>query len=123
MADDQAAEAGTDAGLFAGLLVAFGAVALVIGGLVIRNTFTIVVGQRTHELALLRALGADRRQVRRSVLVEAAVVGVVGSVLGVLLGIFAARALWVAMGTFDTLVTCRPRLSPPHRGWRVSPWQ
>ncbi len=102
VADDQAAEAGTDAGLFAGLLVAFGAVALVIGGLIIRNTFTIVVGQRTHELALLRALGADRRQVRRSVLVEAAVVGVVGSVLGVLLGIFAARALWVAMGTFDT---------------------
>ena len=113
LAAEHAAEAGTDVGLFAGLLVAFGAVALVIGALIIRNTFTIVVGQRTRELALLRALGADRRQVRRSVLVEAALVGVAGSVLGIILGIVAARGLWIVMETFDAFGSLpAPSLAP-----------
>ena len=53
-------------------------IALVVGSFLIINTFSILVAQRSRELALLRALGASRRQVSRSVLFEAFVVGVIG---------------------------------------------
>ncbi|WP_104117987.1 ABC transporter permease [Arthrobacter sp. B1805] len=76
---------GTD--VLTGILLAFAAVAVIVAGLVISNTFSVLVAQRTRELALLRCIGAERRQVRMSVLVEAAVVGIVSSVLGVLLAI------------------------------------
>ena len=61
-------------------------VALFVGTFIILNTFSMLVAQRTRELALLRAVGATRRQVRGSVLVEAAVVGTLGGVTGLLLG-------------------------------------
>ena len=60
----------------------FGIIAVVVGAFVIYNAFSIIVAQRTREMALLRAIGARRRQVRRAVLVEAIVVGVAGSVVG-----------------------------------------
>ena len=63
-------------------LLVFAAVALVVGTFLILNTFSIIVAQRTRELALFRALGASRRQVTRSVLLEALVVGLVGSTVG-----------------------------------------
>ncbi|WP_420120021.1 ABC transporter permease [Nakamurella sp.] len=82
-------------------LLVFAAVALVVGTFLILNTFSIVVAQRTRELALLRALGASRRQVTRSVLTEALVVGVVGSTVGLALGLGLAvglKALFGAIG-------------------------
>jgi putative ABC transport system permease protein len=79
-----------------GLLV-FGFVALFVGAFIIFNTFNIVVTQRSRELALFRALGASRRQVMTSVLVEAALVGLIASIGGVLLGIVLAMGLKVVM--------------------------
>ena len=67
-------------------LLVFAAVALIVGSFLILNTFSIIVAQRTRELALFRALGASRRQVTRSVMFEALVVGLVGSTVGLLLG-------------------------------------
>ena len=65
------------------VLLAFAAVALLVCALVVSNTFSVLVAQRTRELALLRCIGADRAQIRRSVMVEALVVGVASSLLGV----------------------------------------
>ncbi len=74
-------------------LLVFAAVSLVVGTFLILNTFSIIVAQRTKELALFRALGASRRQVTRSVLIEALVVGLVGSTVGLLLGFALALGL------------------------------
>jgi putative ABC transport system permease protein len=68
-------------------LVVFAGIALVVATLSIANTFSITVAQRTRELALLRAVGASKRQVRRSVSIEALTLGVVASAIGVALGI------------------------------------
>lgn len=68
-------------------LIAFGLVALLVGTFLIANTFSMIVAQRTKEFALLRALGAARRQITRSVVFEALIVGVIGSAIGVLAGI------------------------------------
>jgi putative ABC transport system permease protein len=68
-------------------LLVFAFVALFVGAFVIFNTFNIVVTQRTRELALLRALGASRRQVFTSVLMESAVTGLIGSAVGLAVGI------------------------------------
>lgn len=78
--------------LSAALLI-FGFIALFVGGFTILNTFSIIVGQRTRELALLRVVGASRRQVFRSVLIEAAIVGLVASLIGLGLGVLAANGL------------------------------
>ncbi len=75
---------------FSTALLIFALIALFVGGFTIFNTFSIIVGQRTRELALLRVVGATRRQVFRSVLAEAAIVGVVSSLIGVGLGVGAA---------------------------------
>ncbi|ONI77018.1 hypothetical protein ALI144C_33440 [Actinosynnema sp. ALI-1.44] len=68
-------------------LLGFAAVSLLAGMFVIANTFAMLVTQRTRQLALLRAIGATRRQVRRAVLVEAGALGFVGSTLGAIVGI------------------------------------
>ncbi len=80
-----------------GLLV-FGFVALFVGAFIIFNTFNIVVTQRSRELALFRALGARRRQVMTSVLVEAAVVGLAASIVGVFVGVVLAIGLKALVG-------------------------
>ena len=67
-------------------LIAFGLVALLVGTFLIANTFSMIVAQRTKEFALLRALGASRGQITRSVILEAFIVGLIGSALGVLAG-------------------------------------
>jgi putative ABC transport system permease protein len=74
-------------------LLVFALISLFVGAFTIYNTFSIVVGQRTRELALLRVVGASRRQVFRSVLTEAAIVGLVSSAVGVGLGVLAAVGL------------------------------
>lgn len=78
------------------VLLGFAAIAVVVAGLVIANTFAVLVAGRTRDLALLRSIGATSAQVRRSVRAEALVVGVVSSVLGVLAGIGAAAGLRAA---------------------------
>ena len=67
-------------------LLVFALVSLFVGIFIILNTFSILVAQRTRELALFRALGASRRQVLSATLVEAAAVGLVAAVLGVAIG-------------------------------------
>jgi putative ABC transport system permease protein len=82
-------------------LLAFAVVALVVATFSIYNTFSILVAQRTRESALLRALGASRRQVLTSITVEALLVGVVASMLGIAAGLGLAiglMALLDAMG-------------------------
>jgi putative ABC transport system permease protein len=81
-------------------LVIFALIALFVGGFTILNTFSIIVGQRTRELALLRIVGASRRQVLGSVLGEAAIVGAVSSLAGLGLGVGAAVGLETLLRTF-----------------------
>jgi putative ABC transport system permease protein len=81
-------------------LLVFAFISLFVGGFTIFNTFSIIVGQRTRELALLRIVGASRRQVFRSVLGEAAIVGLVSSVIGIGLGVLAALGLKALIGGF-----------------------
>jgi len=74
-------------------LLAFAGVALFVGSFVIANTLSITIAQRTRELATLRTLGATQRQVLRSVLLEAFVIGLVASVIGLFLGLGLAKGL------------------------------
>ncbi|MEI2732306.1 MAG: FtsX-like permease family protein [Dermatophilaceae bacterium] len=78
-------------------LLVFAGIALVVGTFLIVNTFAILVAQRTRELALLRALGARRGQVTRSVLAEATVVGLVGATVGLLGGMALAKGIQLLM--------------------------
>jgi putative ABC transport system permease protein len=81
-------------------LMTFAVVGLVVGSFVIYNTFSITVAQRTKETAMLRAIGANRRQVMRSVRLEAMLVGVVASAAGVLAGVGLARGLQAVLSAF-----------------------
>ncbi len=81
-------------------LLIFAFIALIVGAFTIFNTFSITVGQRTRELALLRLVGASRRQVFRSVLAEAAATGLVASLIGLGLGIVAALGLKALLKAF-----------------------
>lgn len=81
-------------------LVAFGLVGLLVGTFLIANTFSMIVAQRTKEFALLRALGASRGQITRSVTLEAALVGLVGSALGVAGGAGLVLLIRSAMALF-----------------------
>jgi putative ABC transport system permease protein len=89
-------------------LLIFALISLLVGGFTIFNTFTITVGQRTRELALLRVVGASRRQVFRSVLGEAAIVGLVASVIGLGLGVLAALGLKALLGAFGISLPSAP---------------
>lgn len=81
-------------------LVAFGLIGLLVGTFIISNTFSMLVAQRTKEFALLRALGASRGQLTGSVVMEAVIVGLIGSLLGVAAGFGLSQLLYVAMGAF-----------------------
>ncbi|MGW4460684.1 ABC transporter permease [Micromonospora sp. NPDC004704] len=82
------------------ILLGFAGVALLVGTFLILNTFSIIVAQRTRELALMRAIGASGRQVIRSVLVEAVAIGLVASILGLGAGIGVGALLAYAFGQF-----------------------
>lgn len=89
-------------------LLAFAAIALFVAGIVIANTFTVLVTHRTRNLALMRCVGATKSQVRRSVLIEALGVGIIASVLGIVAGIgLLAGALraWVSYSGNRTIAT------------------
>lgn len=81
--------------------VAFGLIALLVGTFIIYNTFSMLVAQRLRELALLRAIGASRGQITRSVLAEAAVTGIVGSAIGVVAGFGLAQAIFMVLDALD----------------------
>ena len=87
-------------GFFTTFLLVFAGVALFVGSFIIVNTFSMPVGQRTRELALLRAIGASRAQVMRTVLTEAVVIGVAGSGLGILMGLLIAAGAKAAIRAF-----------------------
>ena len=91
-AKEQATELKDLFGFFSKILLVFAFIALFVGIFIISNTFGILVAQRTKELALLRAIGASRSQVLGSVLLEAALIGLVSAVLGFLSGVGLAAA-------------------------------
>lgn len=79
------------------ILVAFGAISIFVGAFIIFNTLSITVAQRIRELAMLRTVGAGRRQVMRSVIGEAAAMGTLGTVLGLGAGLGIAKGLQAVM--------------------------
>jgi len=93
LAEDDKDEIESTTGALSKALLVFAGIALFVGTFIIANTFTMLVAQRTREIALLRAVGATRGQVIRSVRVEAAVIGLIGGVVGLLLGIGLAAVL------------------------------
>ncbi|MGW7236346.1 ABC transporter permease [Streptomyces sp. NPDC054804] len=103
-ADEQARSSAADLGGFLDVIkyvmLGFAGIATLVGVFLIVNTFSMLIAQRTRELGLLRALGADRRQVRRSVLTEAVLLGLVGSTLGLGAGIGLALGLIKLMTAF-----------------------
>lgn len=124
--------------VFRNLLLVFGAIALLVGTIIIANTFTILVAQRRRQVALLRAVGASTAQVRRTFLIEAVLIGTVGSLLGVGLGIgiAAIAAAWsgsLAWGlaipvvqlvvalVVGVLITVLAALVPSAQAMRVKP--
>lgn len=84
--------------VFQGLVLAFAAVAMAVAGIVIANTFTVLVAQRTRTLALLRCVGATRAQVRSSVRREALLLGVIASLVGIGLGIGVGQLVLTLLG-------------------------
>ncbi|MEN8042067.1 MAG: FtsX-like permease family protein, partial [Actinomycetota bacterium] len=83
-------------------LLAFAGVSVFVGAFIIQNTFRIIIAQRTRELALLRAIGATGRQVRWMVIVEALIVGLVGSILGIAFGAVMSGAITALMNAAGT---------------------
>ncbi len=96
--DKQAASDSEDTNSFITILqtflLAFGGIALFVGAFVIANSLSITIAQRTREFATLRTLGASRRQVLGSVIVEALVMGILASVVGLLLGLLLGKGLF-----------------------------
>ena len=90
-------------------LLAFGGVAVLVGAFIIFNMFSITVAQRIREIAMLRTLGASRRQILTSVLLEALVTAVIGSVVGIFLGLLIAAGI---NALFDAVGFGLPSTSP-----------
>ena len=90
---DARSEAAESLSFFNAFLMTFAVIALFVGAFIISNTFSVIVAQRTRELAVLRAIGASRRQVMASVVLESVVVGVLASIGGLLAGLGVALGL------------------------------
>ena len=101
---------GSVVNVFTYVLLGFALVSLLVGGFLIANTFTMIVAQRSREMALLRAIGAKRRQVTRALLLEALVIGLVGAVVGMFLGLGIALGLAELLGTTGLNLSFTPRL-------------
>ena len=99
VAENQAA-LGEGLSEFNTIALVFAIVAVFVGAFIINNTFSIIVAQRTREMAMLRAIGASGRQVRRSVLIEALVVGTLASGTGLVAGIGVASGLRQLVSSF-----------------------
>ncbi|MGH2845657.1 MAG: ABC transporter permease [Thermoleophilaceae bacterium] len=142
-AERQAQDIKDDLSFLRVVLLVFGGVALLVGSFLIFNTFSITVAQRIRELGMLRTLGATRGQILRGMVLEATIIGVLGSALGVLAGIGFAEGLGAVFTSFGidlpntgtviaartivlalvvgVLVTLASALSPALRATRVSP--
>ena len=143
VADEQSKALKEGLGFFRIALLVFAFIALFVGAFIIFNTFSIIVAQRSKEMALLRAIGASRRQVLDSVIVEAFVVGLFASAVGILVGIAIAvglkallkafgidlpstglklepRTIWVSL-IVGTLVTIASSVVPARRASRIAP--
>jgi putative ABC transport system permease protein len=129
---------------FVGILFGiFAAIALFVGSFIIWNTFTMTITQRSREIALLRAVGATRQQVNRSLIAEALLLGLASSAVGIGLGLLVAkglqllmdavgfslpstsmqvapRTIWVSL-LVGTLVTVVSALVPAYRATKVRP--
>jgi putative ABC transport system permease protein len=92
-ADEQAKDTRQGVSIFQKVLLAFAGIALFVGAFIIFNSLSITVAQRAREFALLRTIGASRRQVLGSVVLEAVVVGAVASLLGLFIGLGLAKLL------------------------------
>jgi putative ABC transport system permease protein len=95
-------------------LLAFAGIAIFVGSFIIQNTFRIIVSQRSKELALLRAIGANKAQVTRLVLYEAFIISVLASIVGIFAGLFVSGLVRAAMdsagvGLPDGELTIAPR--------------
>lgn len=99
LSDDASADFEQALGFFNNILLGFAGVALFVGIFLILNTFSIIVAQRTRELALMRAVGASRKQMIGSVITEAVVIGLVASVLGLGAGIGVGALLAYVFGS------------------------
>lgn len=108
LADEQAEQIEQGLGSLKQVLLGFAGIALFVGVFLISNTFTMLVAQRTKEIALMRAVGASRKQITRSVLAEAAVVGLVASVIGLVLGVGLAVGLRSGMAAFGMKIPDGP---------------
>ncbi|WP_369251940.1 FtsX-like permease family protein [Geodermatophilus amargosae] len=102
-AEDAVADVTGNRLALAAVLLVFATVAVLVAGLVIANTLAVLVAQRTRDLALLRCVGATSRQVRRSVLVEAAATGLAASALGVGVGVGLAALVSALVGADSPL--------------------
>jgi putative ABC transport system permease protein len=91
--DQESAQFKKFVGIFRDFLLAFAGIALFVGSFIIFNAFKITVAQRTRQLGLLRAVGASGSQIVRSVLLEAGIIGLVASLLGILFGVAIAVLL------------------------------
>ena len=100
-------------GIFSTFLLVFALIALFVGSFIIYNTFSIIVAQRTKELALLRALGASRGQILRSIILEAFFVGLTASIIGVGCGVLLAIGLNKLMQTIGFSGPDTPIVIPP----------
>src|SRR5262249_41966846 len=141
----EARQLNSQLGVLTTFFAAFAGVAMFVGAFVIWNTFSIMIGQRSRQLALLRALGAGRGQVFRSVLAEAAVVGAAGAAAGAVLGLAVSKGLAALLSAFGValpvaglsvpraqvalacaiglVVTLAAALAPAYRAARVAPVQ
>ncbi len=97
VSDENAKAVEKDLKMVSVLLMIFAGIALFVGGFIIWNTFTMIVTQRSREIALMRAIGATRRQIKRSLLLEAVLVGTGASAVGVALGIGVGKGLQTLM--------------------------
>jgi putative ABC transport system permease protein len=100
-ADEQAEDINSGMNYIRYFLLGFGGIALFVGAFVIFNTLSITVAQRTREFATLRTLGASRKQVMRSVVLEGLVIGLLASAIGLVMGFGIAKgmlALFSALG-------------------------
>ncbi|RZU49525.1 putative ABC transport system permease protein [Krasilnikovia cinnamomea] len=100
LADENAADLAQGLSFFNKILLGFAGVALFVGIFLILNTFSILIAQRTRELALMRALGASRRQMLGSVLAEAVAIGLIASVVGLGAGIGVGAGLGALFAKF-----------------------
>jgi len=93
-AKDDASETNGFISFLRGFLLAFGGIALFVGSFVIANSLSITIAQRTREFATLRTVGASRRQILTSIMIEALVMGVLASLVGLAFGVALAKGLF-----------------------------